>query len=252
MAPVPIGEIEGNDQFLTDLVIDCSCERFPRKLEDWERLGRALGANSVIQSLSLVCHPNAAYEQEIKAGMGLAVMVRYMAKNRCIDSLSIQNLVYTADTTSGDVFFMCLSKFTRDNYSLAHLELIELSTSGDFHYHMLAKGILESRSIRQLSVKDTRLGYCSFGILAQACKSSLKRLDLSNSNVNLRRLQLLVGSWAMDKVSGLCGLNERVNHLTILSPQTRTRLNIWIWVITMISIGSRVSNCPCFRFSPSI
>ena len=139
MASVPIDKIEANDQFLIDLVIDCSCERFPRKKRDWVRLGKAISANSNIQSLSLVFHPNAAYDQEIRAGIGIAVMARYMAKNRCIDSLSIRNLVYTSNTTSGDVFFMYLSKFIRDNHSLVNLELAELSTGQNFHYHMLKR-----------------------------------------------------------------------------------------------------------------
>lgn len=202
---VPIDKIEADDQYLTDLVVDCSCKRFPRKKCDWERLGRAIGVNSTIQSLTLVFHPNAAYDQEIRAGIGLAVMARYMARNRCIDSLSIRNLVYVADRTSGDVFFTYLSRFIRDNHSLVHLELTELSTGGDFHYHMLAKGILESASIKELFIKNTRLCYSSFGIMAQACKSSLGKLSLNNADMNLSRLQLLVGSWAMDKVSiGVC------------------------------------------------
>lgn len=200
--PLPLSKIVNNDPLLVDLVVDCSCDYFPRKRKDWERLGRALGGNTFIKNLSLVSLPAASYEQEVRTGIGMSIMSRFMAKNRCINTLSIENLVYTTDTSSkGDVFFMCLAKFMRDNRSLVRIELKALSTSEDLHYHMLSRGISASNSLECFMIQDTQLGHPSFCVLAQACKSNLRRLCLINSNINFRRIQLLVGSWVLDKVS---------------------------------------------------
>ena len=47
--PLPLSKIVNNDPLLVDLVVDCSCDYFPRKRKDWERLGRALGGNTFIK-----------------------------------------------------------------------------------------------------------------------------------------------------------------------------------------------------------